>query len=201
MKTFVGRGEIKQITPEMKALIAGAAIQITMGYPAVYFSHFRTIIIYPEAYYSRLTRQYHNGEVNQLGVIVLSWKSFMEGFRIPRDGVNLAYHEMAHALRIQNIVNNCEYNFYNEALIKEFENEARNEVIKVNGIKSNNGFFRDYAGSNLDEFFAVAIENFIERPMDLYAYNPKIYNILTKILNFDIIKICHLNIGEKTNSD
>jgi len=189
MKTFVSRGEIKQITPEMKALIAGAAIQITMGYPDVYFSHFRTIIIYPDKYYSRITKQYHNGEVNKLGVIVLSWKSFMEGFRDPRDGVNLGYHEMAHALKLEEIVDNKDYNFSDSSVVQDFEREAMKEMRKVKENPEVESFFREYAAANLSEFFAVAIESFIERPKEFKEYNSSLYFHLSRILNFDLLQI------------
>jgi len=188
MKTFVTRDDIKKVTPEMKALIAGSAIQITMGYPDVYFSHFRTIIIYPDKYYSRITKQYHNGEVNQLGVIVLSWKSFMDGFRDPRDGDNLGYHEMAHALKLEDIVENNEYNFFDKETIREFEREGMKEMQKVKE-NPDNSFFRSYAATNLNEFFAVAIESYIERPDKLKGYNHSLYTYLSKILNFDILAI------------
>lgn len=189
MKTFTSRGDIKQVTPEMKALIAGAAIQITMGYPDVFFTHFRTIIIYPDMYYSKLTKHYHNGEVNQLGVIVLSWKSFMQGFRDPRDGVNLGYHEMAHALKLQNIVENNEYEFIDSSIMNQFEREAKKEMQKVKEIPEGTSFFREYSAANLNEFFAVAIENFIERPKEFKEYNNTIYYLLTKILNFDLLEL------------
>ena len=188
MKTFVPRGEIKKITPEMKALIAGSVVQITMGYPDVYFSHFRTIIVYPDKYYSRITGKYHNGEVNKLGVIVLSWKCFMEGFRIPRDGVNLGYHEMAHALRLEDIVSNNDYNFLDSSIVKKFENEAIIEMKKVKENHDGSSFFNDYSATNLHEFFAVAIESFIERPMEFRAYNKNLYSYLSKILNFDLLE-------------
>jgi len=189
MKTFTSRGSLKQITPEMKALIAGSAIQITMGYPDVYFSHFRTIIIYPDMYYSKLTKHYHNGEVNQLGVIVLSWKSFMEGFRDPRDGVNLGYHEMAHALKLENIVDNNDYEFFDSSIVRKFEREAIKEMQKVKDNHEETSFFREYSAANLNEFFAVAIENFIERPNEFKTYNINLYLLLSKILNFDLLEI------------
>lgn len=189
MKTFVPRGEIKQVTHEMKALIAGSAVQITMGYPEVYFSHFRTIIIYPDKYYSRITKQYHNGEVNRMGVIVLSWKSFMDGFRDPRDGVNLGYHEMAHALKLEEIVDNDDYSFSDSQTFHDFEKEAIIEMQKVKDNPENSTFLREYAATNLSEFFAVAIENFIERPKEFKDYNDKLYSLLTRILNFDLLKI------------
>ena len=42
-KQFIPRG-MDRITDEMKALIAGAAIQLTFGYPSIYFAHFRRIL-------------------------------------------------------------------------------------------------------------------------------------------------------------
>ena len=90
----------------MKALIAGSAIQLTFGYPDVDFGHFWRILIYPDNYYSTITHRYHKGEVNIKGIIVLSWKSFKEGFADSTDGRNLGFHEMAHALRLINIVEN-----------------------------------------------------------------------------------------------
>ncbi|HCT30077.1 MAG TPA: DgsA anti-repressor MtfA [Bacteroidales bacterium] len=188
MKTFKTRGEIK-VTPEMKALIAGAAIQITMGYPEVYFSHFRTIIIYPDKYFSRLTRKYHQGEVNQLGVIVLSWKSFMEGFSDPRDGVNLGYHEMAHALKLQDIVANNDYSFLDTYTMRAFEKEAMKEMQIMKENPEGASFFREYSATNMNEFFAVAIENFIEKPNEFKKHNSNLYLLLAKILNFDLLEI------------
>ncbi len=188
MKTFKTRGAI-QVTPEMKALIAGSAIQITMGYPDVYFSHFRTIIIYPDKYYSRLTGKYHQGEVNQLGVIVLSWNCFMEGFRDPRDGVNLGYHEMAHALKLQDIVENNDYNFLDSDTMRAFEREAIKEMRTVKESPEGASFFREYSATNMNEFFAVTIENFIERPSEFKKYNCNLYLLLAKILNFDLLEL------------
>ncbi len=188
MKTFVSRGSIT-ISPEMKTIIAGSAIQITMGYPDVYFSHFRTIIIYPDVYYSKLTKHYHNGEVNQLGVIVLSWKNFMEGFRDPRDGVNLGYHEMAHALKLQDMIENDDYSFLDRDTMSTFEKEAFKEMQKVKSNPEETFFFREYSAANLSEFFAVAIENFIERPNEFKTYNCNLYLLLAKILNFDLLEL------------
>ena len=74
-KQFIARG-MDKITDEMKALIAGAAIQLTFGHPSIYFAHFKRILVYPDSYYSEISRRYHKGEVNMGGLIVLSWKNF-----------------------------------------------------------------------------------------------------------------------------
>jgi Mlc titration factor MtfA (ptsG expression regulator) len=185
LKEFIPRGGIKEITAEMKSLIAGSAIQLTFGYPEVYFRHFWRILIYPDSYYSTITRKYHNGEVNVKGIIVFSWKSFREGFANPSDGINLAYHEMAHALRLINIIDNEEYDFYDRRIMEEFEKEANSETIKILNSPHEKSLFRSYSATNLDEFFSVAIECFFEKPYDLVQYNPKLYSLLSKILKID----------------
>lgn len=185
LKKFIPRGGIKEVTPEMKALIAGSAIELTFGYPDVYFRYFWRILIYPDIYYSTITRKYHKGEVNVKGLIVLSWQSFKEGFMDPADGYNLGLHEMAHALRLINIVKNEEYDFYDRSIMAEFEKEAHNETVKILNSPDSISLFRRYSLTNIDEFFSVAIECFFERSVDFKNYNGKLYTILTKILKID----------------
>jgi len=197
MKQFIPRGGIKEVTSEMKAMIAGSAIQITFGYPNVYFRHFWRILIYPNNYYSSITHLYHKGEVNVRGIIVLSWKSFMEGFMDPDDGRNLGFHEMAHALRLINIVDNEEYDFYDRDIMKEFEAEAQNETLKILNSPEGSSLFRKYCVTNADEFFSVAVECFFERPGDFRSYNLKLYTLLTRILKSDPAELYSQNKTEK----
>ena len=49
--------------------------------------------------------------------------------------------------------------------------------------------YTSHHSHNLNEFFAVAIENFIERPKEFKEYNHILYNNLSKILNFDLLEI------------
>jgi MtfA peptidase len=185
LKQFIPRGGLKIVTPEMKALIAGSAIQITFGYPNIYFMHFWRILIYPDNYFSTITRNYHKGEVNRKGLIVLSWKSFKEGFSNQTDGLNLGLHEMAHALRLLNIVENEEYDFYDRDVMNEFDKEAKNETAKLLNSPQEKSIFRNYGTINLDEFFSVAIECFFERSYEFKQYNPRLYSLLSKMLKID----------------
>jgi len=190
LKQFIPRGGIKEVTPEMKAMIAGSAIQLTFGYPNVYFRHFKRILIYPDNYYSTITRKYHKGEVNVRGIIVLSWKEFYAGFYNPSDGVNLGLHEMAHALRLINIIANKEYNFYDKRIMKRFDTEAKIEMEKIRNSIQGSSIFRDYSITNNEEFFAVAIELFFEKACTFKEYNPKLYKLLVIILKVDPESIC-----------
>jgi MtfA peptidase len=190
LKQFIPRGGIKVVTPEMKAMIAGSAIQLSFGYPNVYFRHFRKILIYPDNYYSTITRQYHKGEVNVRGLIVLSWKDFHSGFTNSTDGVNLGLHEMAHALRLINIVENNEFNFYEKRIMMEFDKEARLEMDKIRNSIHGPSIFRAYSITNHEEFFAVAVELFFERACIFKEYYPRLYELLVDIFKIDPESIC-----------
>jgi Mlc titration factor MtfA (ptsG expression regulator) len=185
MKYFRAGSNIGEITDEMRVMVAASAIQITYGYPDVYFNHFQTIILFADEYYSAITGEYHEGEVNAGGAIVLSWKNFKSGFSNLTDGRNLAMHEMAHALRLTNIVDNVEYDFIDRSIMNAFEEIATKEMQKIED--DENPFFRSYGAANLQEFFSVAVECFFEQPVDFKAYNPKLYLLLTKILKMDLL--------------
>lgn len=189
MKQFIARGGTAVVTNEMKAMIAGCAVQITYGYPSVYFSHFWRILVYPGNYYSAISRRYHKGDVNPGGIIALSWKSFMEGFAKSDDGRNLGLHEMAHALRLINIVSNDEYNFYDREIMRRFDDCAESEIQRIRDSSPGASFFRDYGATNKEEFFAVAVESFFERAQEFKDYNPELYSLMCSILKVDTVAI------------
>ena len=183
IKEFVPRGGIKHITVEMKVLIAASAIQLTFGYPSIYFMHFRKIILYKTDYYSNITQKYHQGEVNTRGFIILSWVNFVKGYNEAGSGRNLGLHELAHALKIENAIRNNEYNFIDENSLKSFYRLAKHEIEKIR--LEGSSFFRSYAGTNVHEFFAIVVENFFERPEQFYRYDQELYLVTTQLLKQD----------------
>ena len=189
LKEFIPRGKGMAITDEMKALIAGTAVMVGYGHPGIYLSHFKKILLYNNNYYSTITKQYHKGEVNMRGYIVLSWQAFREGYIDKKDGINLGIHEMAHALKFENRIRNDEYGFLNPKAIRQFDRIAEEEIAS-----SNNGYhkfstLRDYAISNKEEFFAVASELFFEDPEKLLNYSPDLYYLLVPIFKIDPAKM------------
>lgn len=182
-KQFISRGSGK-ITPEMKALIAASAIQLTFGLKDIYLAHFKRILVYPDDYYSTIYRRYHKGEVNpKAKLIVLSWRSFLEGYIDPSDSINLGLHEMAHALHLENKIQNEEYGFLDKKQLREFEKLTKRETSKIKNGKES--IFRDYVGGNNYEFFAGCVEVFFENPYLFKKEVPDLYFIFTKLLNQD----------------
>lgn len=186
-KTFIPRGGLKEIGREMELLISATAVMVTFGFRQVRLSHFSKILVYPDDYYSTINKKYHRGEVNpKLGIIVLSWKSFVEGFLQNNDGVNLGVHEMAHALKLENQIHyNQESDFFNPERWKVYSKFAQEEILKIKSKKGS--FFRDSASIDTHEFFAVALESFFERPSDFKNYHPDLYQSLVFLLKQDPI--------------
>jgi MtfA peptidase len=181
-KKFIPR-EMDHVTSEMKVLISASAIQLTFGFPDINLSWFRHILVYPETFFSRVNNAHHKGEVNpRAKAIVLSWKYFVEGYLKP-DGRNLGLHEMAHALRLENRITNHEYDFLDVDILMEWEVRAQRTMEEIrNGTEH---FFREYGATNNEEFFAVAIENFFERPSLFLEEHPKTYRTLCSLLKQD----------------
>lgn len=186
-KKFIPRG-FRKVTVEMKVLIAASAVQLTFGLPEVILQHFNKILIYPQQYFSVITKSYHKGEVNPgVGAIVLSWESFLEGYAKPHDSFNVGLHEMAHALKLENLIDNEEFGFFPENIMEQWRQQAA--LVMQNVQEGRSFFFRHYATTNEDEFFAVAVENFFERPLAFYQQFPVLYNILVLLLNQDPLKM------------
>src|SRR5690606_35104306 len=186
-KRFIPRG-VPEVTIEAKVLISASAVQLTFGLPDVTFAHFNKILVYPNDYYSSITKRYHKGEVNpRFGIIVLSWQSFIDGYINTHDHFNLGLHEMAHALRLENIIRNDEYNCFDNALMDELDKYAYTFCNSPD--TQHREFIRPYACTDTHEFFSVAVENFFERPRALRETLPDLYRILSRLLNQDPIEL------------
>lgn len=180
-KTFVGKKGFR-MSDNVKLLISAASIQITFGLDNFLIPRFRTIFVYPEAYFNNNTKQYHKGEINRMGAIVLSWKHFLEGFNDYSDKLNVGLHEMAHALQFTIIDSNYE-NFQLNNYLEEITKISSTEIEKIKN--NEHHFFRSYASQNKHEFFAVAIEHFFEAPEQFNQELPELYNYMCMLLRQD----------------
>lgn len=184
LKKFVGKGELRQVTDEMKLLIGATLVMVTFGLKNFRLSRFHTFLIYPDDYYSTINQTYHSGEVNpRHGLIVLSWKSFVWGLAREDDGINLGIHEMAHAMKLVSfILNSNERVFDSECWCTYCEIRAREMARLAAG---ENSFFRSRAATDEHEFFAVMLENFFERPHEFFLHHEELYLIAVKLMRQD----------------
>ena len=189
-KSFIGK-EGFIITHPVKVLISGALVQLTFGLKNFQVPNYHSVFIYPDAYVNHHTNRLYKGETNTLGYISLSWKHFREGYRVPDDRLNVGLHEMAHALLNTIIFSDDHDSGLDQKLINldHIPSEERNRLFA-----GDHPFFRNYATTNIKEFFAVSVECFFEDPRRFTGEFPVFYTLLCKLLNQDpALKITRLN--------
>jgi MtfA peptidase len=183
---FVSR-EGHRLTRAKKAIISCAAAQLLLFLPDRGLSYFKRIIVYPDYYNSRITHKRHKGEVNPgLKTIVFSWRGIAEGLQRTDDGLNLLLHEFAHALWLEHKLVGHQYTVLSERWIEKFETYAENEMQHLKANEQH--FFRRYAFENMEEFFAVTVENFFERSQQFKNEQPELYLILVHLFKQDPLK-------------
>ncbi|HRH69566.1 MAG TPA: zinc-dependent peptidase [Flavobacteriales bacterium] len=181
-KEWVGAGI--DVAEEMKVMIGACAAQLLQGFPDVELKHFQRIVVYPDSYRSQRSGRLHQGEVRpSAGLIIISWDDFIHGYSLSKDAHNVGLHEMAHALWFENSIENGEDHFLRPVLLKEWCAMADTEIAKINS--GEDRFFREYAGTNQAEFFAVAVEYFFERPSEFRTALPSLYGSMANLLKQD----------------
>jgi len=184
---FVPRNRMT-LTAGMKAIICSGASQLVLFLPAESLTFFTKIIVYPDSYKSKYTHKVHKGEVNPgFRLIVFSWKGVVAGMEKTDDGLNLLLHEFAHALWLEHKLMHREYSVLEPRWVARFEELASFEMKNLKADKHH--FFRLYAFENIEEFFAVAVENFFERSEKFKAELPDLYHVLTNLLKQDPLRL------------
>lgn len=179
-----------RLTDEMKILISSAFVQLTFGLKQDVLRIFKEILITPKPYSYKHVDHSFEGDVNpRTQRVTLTWPSVEKGFKVKNDGINLAIHEFSHCLILEDskmfyLTRTLEY--------KEMEHWYVLGQKKIDKIRSKkNKLFRDYAGTNLMELFAVSIEEFFERPKVFYKEEPALFFSICRLLNQDPRKRAH----------
>ncbi|MBS1597489.1 MAG: zinc-dependent peptidase [Bacteroidetes bacterium] len=163
-------------------LISAAAIQLTFGLKHYMLNYFKTIYVMKENYRYGLSAVPFEGHVNDNG-IYLSWNNFIREYSDYSDGENVGLHEMAHALVYVNFTvqdgmdNSFRSKFY------EFSPIARPIFARMQAGETN--ILNKYAATNYEEFWAVCVEAFFERPFPFREQMPDLYFSLCRLLNQD----------------
>lgn len=181
-KEWIGAGITVQ--EEMKVMIGASAAQLLFGLPDLTLQHFDRIVVYRAAYRDHRTGRRHQGEVNpHHGIIRISWADYLQGYARPMDAHNVALHELAHALWFEDIIPNDDDDFFDREALARWKSRAHEEIGRIG--RGEGKLFRDYAGSNEEEFFAVAVEYFFEQPMLFLQEQPELYDLMRQLLRQD----------------
>lgn len=169
----------------MGLLISAAAIQLTFGLQHYLMDHFTTIYVLKNDYHFGLFNVPFQGHVNDDG-IYLSWNNFLRSFADYTDGDNLGLHEMAHAL---SYVNFTAHDGEDDGFIQRFWRFSETGKPVFERLQAGEiTLLGSYAATNYQEFWAVCVENFFERPLSFKIQLPELYEAMCNVLNQDMLK-------------
>lgn len=143
---------------DVSTLVGASAVQVTFGLKNYQLSHFQNIYILADAYRMENDEELYVGHVAAEG-IYLSWKHFMYGYTDRMDNVNVAVHEMAHALLYNNFF--AQYGMDKHFRLNYERFSTTTGPILAEVITQRRSYLRSYAFSNLHEFWAVSVEAFL----------------------------------------
>lgn len=174
---------------EIPVLISASAVQLTLGLQNYRMGHFKNIYVLADAYRMDNDEELYVGHVAPDG-IYLSWKHFLYGYHEHRDNINVALHEMSHALLFNNYF--ARYDVDRNFRLNYEKFSTTTGPILANVITRRKSYLRTYAFTNIHEFWAVSVEAFFENPAGLKANMPELYNALCKVLNQDPLTQCKI---------
>jgi Mlc titration factor MtfA (ptsG expression regulator) len=127
------------------------------------------------------------GQAFTHGPVILVWDAVLRGARHPEIGHNVVYHEFAHKLDMLDgaadgtplLADREQLADWISVCTREFKHLQR---IALKGHKS---FLDAYGARNEAEFFAVATEEFFDRPTALHEHAHDLYHILSDFYRQD----------------
>lgn len=185
-----------EVTDEMRLSIAGQACLLVMNIDR-WYNTLRTVLIYPGAFKSQQARQdgyvvtereeVRLGESWSRGPIVLSWPHSDAGAQNDTDGHNVVLHEFAH--QIDQLSGNADgaplmnkgqsFDDWSRVFLDAFEAHQRSVA------RGRRTVLDAYGATAHEEFFAVAVEVFFEKPVQLRSEEPEVYGQLMKLFRLD----------------
>lgn len=173
------------VEPLDRLLIASSAIIPVFGFEDWKYKNLSTVLLYPDTFNKDF--QFESGERSILGMVgegymngqmILSRAALLHGFSNATDKENTAIHEFVHLLdksdgAIDGVPDYLMKHEYTIPWVKMIHQETQNIVNGKSDINP-------YAITNEAEFFAVVSEYFFEKPTQLKAKHPELYEILSQ---------------------
>jgi MtfA peptidase len=184
------------VTEEMRLSIAAQACLLVVN-TDTWYDNLHTILMYPGAFKSRTT-EHHGyvvteretvrvGESWSRGPVVLSWADAKRGALDDEDGHNVVFHEFAHQLDdlsghtngVPELNKSQRFTDWERVFVSAFKRHVRN-------VESGHPtVFAAYGAAGPEEFFAVAVEVFFERPAALKHEDAAVYQQLASLFQLD----------------
>lgn len=183
-----------ELDDEIRVTISAQACLLLLGLSHNYYRNVQSIIVYPSTvvpprrrpgfFENSLapveTEQPILGQAFLQGPVIIVWDAALHGGRHPESGHNVIYHEFAHKLDMLDgsadgtppLRNREEYRDWVEVCSQEYLR------LKQQAGKGRKSFLDSYGATSEAEFFAVATEQFFDRPHSLIKQAPDLYRVL-----------------------
>lgn len=188
-----------EVTDEMRLSIAAQACLLIVNSDQ-WYDNLTTILIYPNAFKSRQQRHsgyvvteqeiIRTGESWGRGPVILSWAHSRQGALNDHDGHNVVFHEFAHQLDdlsggtngVPVLGKGQSYVAWERIFLAAFD-------AHLHAVETGHRTVIDpYGATGHEEFFAVTVELFFERPEALKNAAPEFYGQLSKYFRLDPIR-------------
>jgi len=190
-KEFIGCNGLV-VTDEMRATVAAMACLLVLGRRG-HYDQLHSVLVYPTAFWVEdevedeagvveKRRRVLSGEAWESSRIILSWEDVLEAARHPGEGYNVALHEFAHYLDAEGLGLGA-----GERTVAEWADDltAEFEALLDAVDRGECTFLDPYAAEDEAEFFAVATEDFFERPAELLEAHSRLYALLQEFYALD----------------
>jgi len=198
-KNWEGCGSL-DLTDEICVTIAAQACLLQLGLPHDYYRNVQSILVYPSTV---VTPEYHPGIFDHTydpiensipilgqsiphGPVILVWDAVLRNAKHPEQGHNVVYHEFAHKLDMLDGAADGTPILDRDQLI-EWVAVCSHEFQRLRHLADlgQKTFMDSYGAKDEAEFFAVATEEFFDRPVALKKNAPDLYRVLSEYYHQD----------------
>ena len=172
------------VTDALRLAVAAGGACLLHGRPAWELPLGRTVLFVPGAFdevYGDEEAGVYDGMVHAQGPVVLSADAVLAGWQ-RADGSNVVLHELAHLFDLDGAGADGVPTFLDAASSDAWRALADAEMRRA---RTGRSVLRSYAAHDRAELFAVATEQFFERPARLRARHPELYDALRAVYALD----------------
>lgn len=193
-KQWEGCGGL-DLTDEIRVTIAAQACLLLLGLPHDYYRNVESILVYPSTvviparqpgFFEVVTSPVGAsvpilGQAVAQGPVILVWDTVLHGARHPEHRHNVVYHEFAHKLDMLDGTADGTPPLFDHKQLAEWVTVCSHEFLRLRHMteKGQKTFLDSYGAKNEAEFFAVATEEFFDRPHALQEHAPDLYRVLS----------------------
>ena len=184
-----------EITTEVQVLVAAQAAMLLLGLEIDEYFDVTSIIVHKSTVRLRGVRrgaagtmsdgvQHLSGQATPNGPVVLSWASVKRGAARPGGG-NVVYHEFAHRLDMLDGITDGTPPLGSDEASRRWAAVCTPAFERV---EAGDSVLRNYAATNIAEFFAVATEAFFNEPELLATHETALYDELRRFYGQDPVR-------------